>query len=372
MVVEMAKEIYVDETIGDKDSWFNIKRFKIGSKKIEKPEKTLDVKRVTKREYENLVKNKHGFKLLEVSKTLNGFNQLQKLLEADTNKEVDDFFSRKSWYKNRYSINFTFNFNPYNHIDRLDDIGGFFDYYHSYSNLLFVPNIRKNIKRQKDKIQIIDIDNYLNFVDEVYEYLDFKNKKPIFVPVSVRLSAKDIDRLTEHYLKKGYFNYWFDFEGHVISERSLGLIRRFFNNIDSKGYFEDIVSYFTNIRREIKSSREEEESPASDVLGSFSGANIIGVNRNIGRPMEAPPPPPLPEHKFRIFNGDTYYYDKNYDKKYQNESINNTHNSIKLLNEFTNQSNYFLNSLEIKNLLKSKKMLKEYRDGKILDLLTTK
>jgi len=40
----MVPDINISETIEDKKSWFNIKRFKIGNNHFEKPEKCLDIK----------------------------------------------------------------------------------------------------------------------------------------------------------------------------------------------------------------------------------------------------------------------------------------------------------------------------------------
>ena len=59
----MSKDIDIKEVIEDKNSWFNIKRFNIASIPIEKPEKTLDIKNVTKNTFERGSSDKKNLKI---------------------------------------------------------------------------------------------------------------------------------------------------------------------------------------------------------------------------------------------------------------------------------------------------------------------
>ena len=177
-----------------------------------------------------------------------------------------------------------------------------------------------------------------------------------------------------------YFYIWFDFEGRAITRASLARLRYFFRIMKKSENYREIISYFTNINREITSKPDEIESPASDVLASVAGANLIGVNRKPQRRIEEPLPPPKNEqakierrkHKFRIFDNESYYYTKIDDNNFHEKGRNIAYNSIALDNEFISQSEYFLENFEMENYLKRKRMLIEYRNGEILKLLTKK
>ena len=112
------------------------------------------------------------------------------------------------------------------------------------------------------------------------------------------------------------------------------------------------------------------KSPASDVLGSIAGANIIGVDREPQRMVEGPLPPP--EHKARLFDKKTYYYVKTTDRRFFRKPINVSQNAIRLDNEFSEQTKHFLKNLEIEKLLEKKEMLSTYKDGNILKSLVSK
>ncbi|MGQ9722389.1 MAG: hypothetical protein ACUVXA_13820 [Candidatus Jordarchaeum sp.] len=45
----MAKNIEIKETITDKNSEFNVKRFRVGTLEIDRPTKVIDAKNITKK-----------------------------------------------------------------------------------------------------------------------------------------------------------------------------------------------------------------------------------------------------------------------------------------------------------------------------------
>ena len=369
----MAHDINIKESIEDKKSWFNVKRFKIGNLTFERPVKALDVKGLTTRDFLDVI-NTHEFQMFETSKMIKNFKIIDSLRNEEEDGKINSFFNKKGYLEDRtHLINFTFNFNPYNFIKKIDDISGFLDYYYQHSKpFLFIPNIKKNrvFSKPNRGETIIDVKDYLNFVDSTYRILDTKNNKPIFVPVSLRMSVKDIELLAEHYLKKECFYYWFDFEGKSINETSLARINHFIRNVKDAGYYDKIVTYFTNVKREIISNVKDIKSPASDVLASVAGANIIGVDREPQRRIEGPLPPP--EHKARLFDKETYYYVKTTDKNFFKKPINVSQNAIRLDSEFLEQTKHFLKELEIEKLLEKKEMLFTYKEGNILRSLTSK
>ena len=251
----------------------------------------------------------------------------------------------------------------------------FLTWYYQYPKLFVsVPNIRTNkiLTKPYRKDIIIDVDEYIKFVDSTVHILSTKNNKPIFVPLSLRMSQHDIRKLVSHYIKKEYYYYWFDFEGKPINEATLGRINYVLRNVKGSGYFKKIICYFTNMRREIISNPKSASSPASDVLSSIAGANIIGVNREPRRNIQEGAHMPPPEHKARILDLDSYYYVKTADKGMFSKVQYVPFNALRLEKEFVNQSNYFLKNGKLDKFLNKKDMLQDYKDGSILRELVSK
>jgi|BioPla2DNA2_1021312.scaffolds.fasta_scaffold16251_5 hypothetical protein len=385
--MRMSKQITVKEAIVDKNSYFNIKRFKLGKLNIEKPIKTIDAKNITQSVFEAAkpdVKNT----LFETSKIID-LATLQRVLRETNDSKIKDIFGYKGWiaeYENTISL--TLNFNPLGVERSLEKyLSGFFDYYYNFSKTAsLVPNIKitQNLYaegksgnlRKVGEEKIINFEDYVQFVEESFQILDYKNKKPIFVPLSLRMDIDDIRRLAKTYLKREFFHIWVDYEGSTASDLTkLARLRTFYRTLEESERFEDVVVYSTNIRREITSNKKMNCSPSSDVLTTISGANIIGVNRE---PTFGGNRPPLTKeekikirvHKARIFDPDSYYYIKSdvsqmrsidphlFDPK-RNMLVN-----ANLLNfEFQNQTNHFLDSGTIQEYISQKSMLNEYKSG---------
>lgn len=367
----MANNIPIKETIEDKNSWFNIKRFKISGIDFEHPIKTLDTKEISQETYDTIAK-KSNFQLTEVSKTVKNFNAIKSIYEESNDSIINTFFSKKRWLDSPNVVNFTFNFNPYDHVTNIDDLSGFFDLYYEYSKVfLTVPNLKLQKYNQDGKIEsIISITKYLEFVDEVFDILNTKNHKPIFVPISLRPALKDIEEICMHYLTKDHLNFWIDFEGKAINEQSMGRLRYLYRILKENEQFKNVVCYCTNIKREIMSNSKIDKSPASDVLAAISGANIIGVDREPQRPFFGEVSREIIEHKNRILDRRTYYYTKTEDPKFSRKDVSVTYNAIKLNEEFESQSENFLKDLTIVESLKKKSMLKD--NEKILKALIAK
>ena len=369
----MASNIDVKETIEDRNSWFNIKRFKISGQDFEKPVKTLDVKNITRNTYERLAKEA-GFAIFEVARTVKNANIVQKLTEQSDDYAIGSFFHRKAWLGSSPNVvNLTFDFNPLDSFSDIDrGLGGFLDLYYEHSKLLVtIPNLRiRNGRQLAPGTSPITVDQYLEFVDAVFDVLNTKNNKPIFVPISLRTSVRDVQTICNHYLKRDYLNFWIDFEGKAINEQQLGRLRYLYRELRTAQQFKNVVCYYTNIKREILSNSKISRSPASDVLAAISGANIIGVNREPQRIPFGNMPKEIVEHKSRILDRETYYYEKTTDTKYSKKDANVTHNAIRLNEEFQSQSDTLMRESTIVNDLEKKDMLKENK--KILVGLTDK
>ncbi|WGM89492.1 MAG: hypothetical protein IAX21_06005 [Candidatus Bathyarchaeota archaeon] len=381
----MVSDINVTETIEDKKSWFNIKRFKIGGNNFQKPEKSMDVKNLNKDTYSTL---KEAFKFYEATKVIKKYDNLMKLYDEDDSQKINQFFYKRDWLSGVPNVvNFTFEFNPFNYVNNIDHLSWFFDQYYPYSKLILtVPNIKLKKTFDNKTQDIINLDSYLRFVDSVFEILNNKNCKPIFVPISMRMGIRKLNELMQHYLKKEYYYYWFDFESQPINETSLGRLRHIFNIIKKDETFDKVISYFTNIRREKLSNSHDDTSIASDALSAIAGANLIGVNREpqryfIPKSSSGSRAEEIsirkstdvdPSHKARIFDRETYYYVKTTDSALFPKNRYVPINAAKLNAEFSAQTEYFLQNHDVETLLNQKSMFKDENAGNMLKELTSR
>lgn len=385
----MTKEIQIKESITDKNSDFNVKFFKLNKLDIDSPTKVIDAKKVDYSFFKGIERDLKNI-IFETSKaaTPDTINNILRGTDANI-KQAFGYLNWVSNYENVISITLEFNpFDEYRNIE--NDLSGFFDYYYQFSKtMLFVPNIRtiENIYKttQKGTLQkigerpLISYEEYLNFVDSAFRVLQYKNKKPIFVPISLKLDINEIRSLTKAYLKNEYFNFWIDFEGAATTNPTkLAKIRAFLREVDTQKRFDDIIIHSTNMRREITSNINKQESPSSDILTSLSGANFVGVNREPSFKPENPPPyeelQRIREHKARVFRAPSYYYEKIVGLKGANtqlldQNVNATFNAVALNQEFSKQSTEFLKHSSIKEYICDKKMIIEYKDGELINTL---
>lgn len=376
-MLKLATNIDVKESIYDEKSDFNIKKFKIGSVRIDRPIKTIDAKVVKKDDIERIIKN-FSTPIFEYSKVVN-LKAINNILRETNDIKIKKFFGFKTWMvKYPYIFTHTFTFNPYVEFENVDDISGYFYYYYDFSDpILLIPSIK--IERYdivtKKKIPIISIDDYIKFVNDVYHLLDYKNKKPIFVPVSLRFGINDIKKLAKYYIKNDFLCVWFDFEGSAITKPKISRIRAFVREYERIERLDNLVIYSTNIKREIISNLKSEKTPASDVLISLTGSNLVGVNREPPRPigitLSNEERKELRKHKARVFDPSTYYYTKV--AKYNShaydllmrQSYNILFNSQLLDTEFKIQTEHLLETGELEEYITKKQMIKEYKRGEL-------
>ncbi len=231
--------IHIKEVIEDKNTLFNIKRFKISNTDFNEPVKTLDVKGITGKA--NHIRKKTDFQLKEVSKKVDA-GRIQKIIDTSDDGKLNSYFEQKPTLGiSPDTVNLTFTFNPYNHFSSVEKISGFFDLYYEHSRtLLTIPNIRMKTSNKP----IISIPDYLEFVDSVFTILNTKNHKPIFVPISLKTSLKNIEEICKHYLKNEYFNFWIDFDGSAVSKNTLARLRYLFRILKDEERFNDTMLFY--------------------------------------------------------------------------------------------------------------------------------
>lgn len=365
--------VEIKESLFDKKSLFNIKRARLGNIKIDRPMKTINIGRAGYTMI-NELKNTFENPILEYSRTVREKNV--EIIRTGEEKRVYQFFHFKKWMRD-YSFIFThtFKFNPFNAFKKLEELEGYIRPYAEISAILLVPNIKISIydEQTREMKRIINLDNYIEFVTKIYSILDYRNKKPIFAPLSLRFGYDEIERLANEYIKNEFNCVWIDFEGSAITELKVAKVKLFVSKFEKAGRLNDLVIFATNIKREIISNIKSDKSPASDVLAPLIGANIVGVNKE---PLKIPGQQyvehieELRKHKARVFDASTYYYLKlditNYTPEEKNKLMSPDYNILfnsKLLdNEFMTQAHRLLEEGTLKDYVGKKEMLNERRE----------
>lgn len=389
----MTTALNIKEVIPDKNSEFNIKRFKLGGISIDRPIKVLNVNYMA---YKTVQEQKSALNkytpLYEISSTLKE-ETVNKLLDEEDNGKITSTLKIKKW-ASPLILTYTLRFNPLRpqFLNGLKDLTGFLSYYYAYSPVaLLVPNmkIRKSIPARKDpktgkekykSIKIANLDDYIKYVDWSVEKLNSRNNKPIFVPVSLKFGMRDTAKLAEHYVKKEYFNIWIDFESGIPAPQNISKIRQFLEVFRENERLDDIVIYATNFNREFKSNPQLPLTPGTDPITTITGANIIGGNKGKGVPNDSSPKPLKPgtllEYKARLFDPNTYYYlhpnlikDQKLQKILLMREYNIMLNTLRINVELINQTEYFMENQEIQPYAEQKQMLKEYMEGDLLKAL---
>ncbi|WP_297489390.1 hypothetical protein [Thermococcus sp.] len=388
----MTTALNIKEAILDKNSEFNIKRFKLGGVSIDRPIKVLNVNSITQKTVEEQRRALEEYTLFyEISSTLQE-STVNALLDEDENGKITRILKYKRW-ASPLILTYTLSFNPIRPqiLKDLEELSGFLSYYYAYSSIaLLVPNmkVKKSIRVGEDEtgkpkyksMRIANLEDYIKYVDWSVEKLNSRNNKPIFVPISLKFGMRDLVKLAEHYIKKEYFNIWIDFESGIPSPQNIGKIRQFLEVFREKERLEDIVIYATNLNREFQSSPQLPLTPGTDPVTTLTGANLVGGNKGKGVPDDKSPKPTKPgellEYKARLFDLDTYYYihpklikDPKLREILLIKEYNIMLNTLRINAELINQTEYFLENQEIQPYAEQKRMLKEYREGDLLKAL---
>jgi hypothetical protein len=227
------------------------------------------------------------------------------------------------------------------------------DYLHSASKaFVLCPDVR--LEKRDD----ISTAQYLAFVDQSISIIMDRNNKPIFAPLHIDLSKKNLEEVLLHYKSRGYSNIWINFDAKSCHGMYSSRLRTIIHLIDRILENPDVTLYFSHIKKEILPNIQDDKVAASDILTQFHGADFIGTDREPWHPVQTDwnNDDALRElaskhnfaskeeylaahalHKHRIFDPESYYY-RNLDHYSQKLPIA----SSTLLQD--NAVNQFLNS----------------------------
>lgn len=260
--------------------------------------------------------------IIERSRILHQRTYLQEAEHPDARflTESYDIYKRNPSLQDKLIVNsLTLSFNPFDMGDAEEYLRSILHIYHGRSDLLLIPNlkIRRYDERQRSEIQV-EREEFTRYVNLAHQILDFRNSKPIFVPIPTKYGSKSFRSFVSGFIQRGYRYFWIDFEGSSIISR-LPHIRSFHDIIDAEHLENEVILYGSNIRRENNPHLSEPRCPASDILMAPLGIDIIGVNREPqrggGDPGDRRPyiPPPAEEvinHKARFLDREDYTYVK--------------------------------------------------------------
>ncbi len=331
------------------DSTFVLKEITLDHQRrtFEAPFKVLDGTDVSRGLADTIVPSGQPDLIYESGRYIHGHQagtRLHALLDASASERVaglDGYFSlkKKLWNSALTTLSVVFQQNPFAEQIYLPrekppirvpalDSGQFeclLDYIHAASSAaILCPDIR--FPRDSH----LSVTEYCAFVDTTVAILSTWNTKPIFVPIQPDFSRGDLQTILKHYRQQGYSNIWVNFNARSCDNTYASNLRVLRRETDRWMAGMDYLLYFSHIKREILAHLRDDNAPASDVLTQFHGADLIGITREpfrmggdqsgssddwitsqaaahgfatVAEYQEA-----QIQHKHRIFDPETYYY----------------------------------------------------------------
>lgn len=362
-----------------KENLFNIKRFRYGTLNTNNNIKTIDTRHFTNSDLEFL-KNKWNRKeiVFEQPKFIGSIDVINNLLSKDRDATYQSrFFGKRSEFSSfMWSMPITLKLKSINEVSSFQNNTNFFDLYYAHSDFLLIPNIVPNYYvesggKNPTKVNLLNSEKYIEYVDSVYEILNYKNNKPIFVPLTPRFSILENEEIIKHYVKKNHLYFWIDFDGSYVKENFITLARQLSRVLDTNKRFDDSLIYSANIKREIISHPTDIETPSSDIMSPLIGSNILGSNREPRKYIPNDGKLHKPKysneqfhlHKDRKFVSDTYLY--KIQKPTTSEPKNSLQNNLNLYKELIKQcENFSVGKLE--SYVSNKKAFENEKAKKLL------
>ena len=273
---------------------------------------------------------------------IRSWNSLYHLLNEAGPERVhglDSFFNikKRMWSSALTTVSLVFPKNPFKEFSTMTDGNKrtfpgldensyicLLDYVHSASKaFVLCPDVR--LEKRED----INTTQYLSFVDQSIKILMDRNNRPIFAPLHIELSKKNIEAVLSHYKACGYSNIWINFDAKTCHGTYSSRLKTIIHLIDKILGNSNVTLYFSHIKKEILPNIQEDKAAASDILTQFYGADFIGTDREPWRRPQVDwnNDDALRDlaskhnfvskeayleahvlHKHRIFDPDSYYY----------------------------------------------------------------
>lgn len=399
---EFDPHISIDPITHAKDGDYFIKQIEIEHlrRKIETPFKVLAGNGINEEDV-SPVSGMIAQPFLEYQKfvtDIRSWNSLYHLLNEagpDRVHGLDSFFNikKRMWNSALTTVSLVFPRNPFKEFSTITDgkkrtFPGLdensyiclLDYVHSASKaFVLCPDVR--LEKRED----INTTQYLAFVDQSIKVLMDRNNRPIFAPLHIELSKKNLETILSHYKSLGYSNIWIDFDAKTCHGTYSSRLKTIIHLIDKIMGNSNTTLYFSHIKKEILPNIQENRAAASDILTQFYGADFIGTDREPWRRPQVDwnNDDALRElaskhnfatkeayleahvlHKHRIFDPDSYYY-LNLDHYPQSLPISDsTLLKDNAVNQFLNSTLMHLEVERTKQTISETKSVKKYLNTK--------
>jgi hypothetical protein len=297
--------------------------------------------------------------LIEKSRFIHQETYMREADHPDARFLSDSYDSLKQLptFRDKMVINsLTLTFNPFNIPSPEKYLTSILHIYHGRSDLLLIPNLKvtRYDDRQRREFQVTP-EEFNRYIDLAHQILNFRNSKPIFVPLPLKYGVRRFQEFLTDYLGRGYRYFWLDFEGSNTTSKAAH-IRAFHNIVDTEGLEDEVVLYGSNIRRENNPHLSELRCPVSDFLTAPLGVDIIGVNREPqrgggdGTGYRNYVPPPIEDvipHKARFLDREDYTYVRYPDFPQHDQLMDKYHVVEPLLRNNPRFYANFINTFEI-------------------------
>lgn len=339
--------ISVERISHAKDGDYFIKQIEIEHlrRKIQTPFKVLAGNGIHEPEVSTIpdLPSQPFFEYQKFVSSIRSWNALYNILTEKSSSErirgLDSFFNikKRTWESALTTVSLVFPKNPFVPLSAgtdearktfpgLDETSYIclLDYIHTASKaFVLCPDVR--LEKRDD----ISLAGYLSFVDQSIKTLHDRNSKPIFAPLHIELSKKNLEEVLTHYKAHGYSNIWINLDAKSCHGMYASRLRTIIHFIDRILENPDVTLYFSHIKKEILPNIQDDKVAASDILTQFHGADFIGIDREPWHPVSTDwnNDDAMRElasrhnfasteeykaahafHKHRIFDPESYYY----------------------------------------------------------------
>lgn len=395
--------ISVESISHAKDGDYFIKQIEIEHlrRKIQTPFKVLTGNGINEQNVSTIpdLPSQPFFEYQKFVSSIRSWNALYNILTEKSSSEriqgLDSFFNikKRTWESALTTVSLVFPKNPFVSFSAgtdearktfpgLDETSYIclLDYIHTASKaFVLCPDVR--LEKRDD----ISLAGYLSFVDQSIKTLHDRNSKPIFAPLHIELSKKNLEEVLTHYKAQGYSNIWINFDAKTCHGMYASRLRTIIHFIDRILENPNVTLYFSHIKKEILPNIQDDKVAASDILTQFHGADFIGTDREPWHPVRTDwnNDDAMRElaskhnfasteeykaahalHKHRIFDPESYYY-RNLDHYPQELPIaSSTLLQDNAINQFLNSALMHFEVERAKGSIGEMQSVKKYLKGK--------
>lgn len=184
---------------------------------------------------------------------------------------------------------------------------------HGYSNIVPIPIISgvRTIFKEGVKAGLRPLDDYINYLEKMYEAIDTHNNKPI-MGIIPNLTHRHIRKILNFYMKKDIRFFYFDFNSAIPTSNPQG-IKQVLSTLKTNEILDESYIHAYNVNLG-KISAHQGAIPSKDIITFGYGFNGLGRNKS---PMAVQSKKESKDdlrrrqdNRLRLFNKNNYSYAK--------------------------------------------------------------